>query len=492
MKSRWSLVLAGLLILSLALAACSPEAAQQVQEAAQEVAPTIQAAAEELAPTVEAALEEVAPTVEAAVEEAMPEPTEEPMEEPTAEPVEEATPEPEEAAMGDFVGNAVVAESCDYGGKVSSIEAVDQYTVVFNLCKPDPAFLAKAAFTPFAIQPEEWLNETGGTGAILEQPVGTGAYKLESWNRGESIIMTRNEDYWGEPAIADTLVFRWATESASRLLELQSGSADYISNLAADDFAIVEADEALELVPLIAPNILYVAMTNTFEPFGDVNVRQAIAKGIDRDRIVGTFYPEGSIVATHFTPCNIPGGCEGDEWYEFNPEEARQQLSDAGFPDGFETTIYYRDVFRDYLPEPGSVAVELQTQLQENLGITANIQVMESGEFIDESSGGRLDGIYLLGWTGDYPHITNFLDFHFSASNPQFGDPHPEIYEPLEQASQIADPGRYLRPLYGSQQRHQRTGPDGPDCPFRCLLRGARRDAGHEQPVLWCADHAPD
>ena len=431
MKSRWSLLFAALLILSLALAACSPEAAQQVQEAAQEVAPTIQAAAEELAPTVEAAVEEIAPTVEAAVEEAMPEPTEEPM-------VEEATAEPEEAAMSDFVGNVVAAESCDYGGKVSSIEAVDQYTVVFNLCKPDPAFLAKAAFTPFAIQPEEWLNETGGTGAILEQPIGTGAYKLDSWNRGDSIIMTRNDDYWGEPAIADTLVFRWATESASRLLELQSGAADYISNLAADDFALVEADPALDLVPLVAPNILYIAMTNTFEPWGDVNVREAIAKGIDRDRIVATFYPEGSIVATHFTPCNIPGGCEGDEWYEFNAEEARQQLADAGFPDGFETTIYYRDVFRDYLPEPGAVAVELQTQLQENLGITANIEVMESGEFIDESTNGRLDGIYLLGWTGDYPHPTNFLDFHFAASNPQFGDPHPEIYVPLEQASQIA------------------------------------------------------
>ena len=61
MKSRWSLLFAALLILSVALAACSPEAAQQVQEAAQEVAPTIQAAAEELAPTVEAAVEEIAP-----------------------------------------------------------------------------------------------------------------------------------------------------------------------------------------------------------------------------------------------------------------------------------------------------------------------------------------------------------------------------------------------------------------------------------------------
>jgi ABC-type transport system substrate-binding protein len=416
--------------LSLALAACSPEAAQQVQQAAQEVAPTIQAAAEELAPTLEAAATELAPTVEAAVEEAMPEPTEEPV-------VEEATAEPEEAAMPEGM-SVVSADGCEYGGKVESIVATDDSTVVFNLCAPDPAFLAKLGFTVFGIQPSEHIAATGGGGDLLSSPIGTGAYKLDSWNRGDSIIMSRFDDYWGTPAIADTLVFRWAPESASRLLELQAGTADYITNLAADDFATVDADPALELVPSLSPNIFYIGMTNTFPPFDDVNVRQAIAKGIDRERIVSTFYPELSQVATHFTPCSIPGGCEGDSWYEFNPEEARQQLADAGYPDGFETTIRYRDVVRDYLPEPGPVAVEIQTQLQENLGITATIEVLESGEFLDESGNGRLDGFHLLGWTGDYPHPTNFLDYHFSANGLQFGDPIPEIYEPLQAASRMA------------------------------------------------------
>jgi ABC-type transport system substrate-binding protein len=115
-------------------------------------------------------------------------------------------------------------------------------------------------------------------------------------------------------------------------------------------------------------------------------------------------------------------------------------LADAGYPDGFETSIFYRDVFRGYLPEPGLVAVEFQTQLRDNLGIEAEVVVMESGEFIDESTNGRLDGFYLLGWGADYPHVTNFLDFHFSSENPQYGDPHPEIYEVLKEASQIGDP----------------------------------------------------
>jgi ABC-type transport system substrate-binding protein len=84
--------------------------------------------------------------------------------------------------------------------------------------------------------------------------------------------------------------------------------------------------------------------------------------------------------------------------------------------------------------------------LKENLNINLEVVVMESGQFIDESTQGLLP-IYLLGWGADYLHVTNFLDFHFAASNPQFGDPHPEIYEILEEASTIGDEA-VTAPLY--------------------------------------------
>lgn len=344
----------------------------------------------------------------------------------------------------------VEAPDCEYGGKIKSIKAVDELTVEFTMCKPDPAFPAKAAFTPFGIYPTEWLMENANAEnqeTLLSAPVGTGPFKLVEWARGDSITLESFDDYWGDPAPYDTLVFRWATEGAARLLELQSGTVSQITNLSPDDFETVQNDPALTFIPVANPNILYLAMTNTFEPFNDVNVRKAIAMGVDRQRIVDFFFPEGSEVASHFTPCSIANGCAGEEWYEFDPEAAKQLLADAGYPDGFETAIYYRDVFRGYLPEPGLVAVEFQTQLRDNLGIEAEVIVMESGEFIDESTNGRLDGFYLLGWGADYPHVTNFLDFHFAASNPQFGDPHPEIYETLEEASQIGDPAE-AAPLY--------------------------------------------
>jgi ABC-type transport system substrate-binding protein len=357
------------------------------------------------------------------------------------------------APAPDFEGRSVAAPNCDYDGKIASIEATDEFTVTFTMCSPVPAFRQIAAFTPFGVQPEEHLEANGG--APLDNPIGTGPFKLENWQRGDSIVFSANRDYWGPQPAYDTLVFRWAAEGAARLLELRSGTVDQITNLSPDDFESVQSDASLTFIPVENPNILYLGMVNVVDPngartdsvFADVNVRKALAMGIDRQRIADNFYPEGSEAASHFTPCSIPNGCEGEEWYEFDPEAARELLADAGFPDGFSTSIFYRDVFRGYLPEPGVIAVEFQTQLRDNLGIDAEVVVMESGEFIDESSNGRLDGLYLLGWGADYPHVTNFLDFHFGRNNPQFGDTWPEIYEPLEEASQIAEDA-VSQPLY--------------------------------------------
>lgn len=336
-----------------------------------------------------------------------------------------------------FTGDIVAAPDCEYGGKINSIEATDPLTVVFTMCKPVPAFQQIIAFTPFAIQPKEHLEATGGS--PLDNPIGTGPFVLEDWARGDSITFTTNPDYWGDVATFQTLVFRWATESAQRLLELQSGTVHQVTNLSAPDIPGVESDPNLQLIQVPNPNTFYLGMSNIHEPFENLDVRKAIAVGVDRQRIVDNFYPEGSEPASHFTPCGIANGCVGDEWYGFDATAAKQMLTDAGFPDGFETTIYYRDVFRVYLPEPGAVAQDIADQLSENLGITATVQVVESGEFIDQSTQGNYP-MYLLGWGADYPHVTNFLDFHFGEANPQFGTTHPEIFDKLVEGSQIADP----------------------------------------------------
>jgi ABC-type transport system substrate-binding protein len=344
-----------------------------------------------------------------------------------------------------FEGLSLDSGGCDYGGKIASIEATAETEVVFTLCSEDPAFLAKLAFIPFAVQPAEHLEATGGS--PLENPVGTGPFVLEEWSRGSEIVYSTNQDYWGDVPAFDTLVFRWRESSTARITELTSGNADFITNLAASDYATIEGDANLQLLVDENPNVFYVGFNNLFPPFDDVRVRQAVAMGIDRQRIIDTFYPEGSAVADYFTPCIIENACEGEPFYEFDPEGARALLAEAGFPDGFETTIKLRDVFRVYLPEPTAVAEDLRAQLEENLGIVAEVIVMESGAFIEENASGQQEGIHLLGWGADYPHVTNFLDFHFGGGNPQFGEMSSDIIDALAEGARTVDPAA-AQPIY--------------------------------------------
>ena len=340
----------------------------------------------------------------------------------------------------DFEPMVYSAESCDYGGEILSIEAVDELTVKFTLCYPDPAFPSKAAFSAFAIHSADYLEATGGGGDLVDNPIGTGPYMVEEWTRGDSLVMKRFDGYWGDAAKTETLVFRWNSEGAARLTELQAGTVDGIDNPTPDDYETIRAADDLILYDRPGTNIFYIGFNNTFEPVDNVQVRQAIAMGIDRQRIVDNFYPPGSFVATQFMPPTIFGYTPEVTWYDFDPEAARELLAEAGYPDGFEIDLYYRDVFRSYLPEPGRVAEDIQAQLKENLNITANITVMESGAFIDASDAGEL-AVHLLGWGADYPDATNFLDYHFGmGASDQFGTKHPEIYEGLSEAGQLSDP----------------------------------------------------
>ena len=335
---------------------------------------------------------------------------------------------------------------------ISEIRADGEHTVVFTLCAPDVAFLQKIAFSAFQIDDTAWLEQYAGDGSIIENVNGTGPYRLDAWNRGTDVTMTAFEDYWGDAPLSSTAIINWAETSAGRLDELLAGTVDGIDNPGPDEFEIIEGDSSLTLYPREGLNTLYFGFNNnpqvegfdnSTNPFANEQVRQALAMGIDREQILNDFYPPGSEVATHFTPCAIPFGCVGEEWYEFDREAAIEMLADAGYPDGFETTIHLRPAVRGYLPAPPQVAANLQAQLAE-MGITASIDQQDDTAYLDNADAGLLTGIHLLGWGADYPDPTNFLDYHFgSGASAQFGDKFDDITGPLaEGASSIDDADR--------------------------------------------------
>ena len=411
-RKLWSL-LAVLMALALVISACSPAATP--------------------APT-----QAPAPTQPPAQPTAAPQPTEAPQ--------ATTAPQPTEAPTAQLMTKA--APDCSYGGTMKSIAAKDDSTVVFTLCNPDAAFLSKIAFATTAIQSSAYLSQTkgGGKGSdLLTKPMGTGPYMVQEWVPGDHITLVANPNYWGDPPKTKTVIMKWNKEAAARLTSLKSGEADIIDNADPNDFKSIAADPTLKLMTRPALNTFYLGMNNAKPPFDNEKVRQAIAMGIDRKAIVDKFYPAGSTVADYFTPCTIPGGCEGDPWYTYDPVAAKKLLADAGFPNGFKTTLSYRDVVRGYLPTPGKVAEEIQAQLKKNLGIDATIDVQESGTFLDNAAKGNL-AMHLLGWGADYPDQTDFLDYHFGkGASDQFGKKFDDITSTLASAATLSDQAARLK-----------------------------------------------
>lgn len=370
-------------------------------------------------------------------------PTEEPAAPTEAPPTEAppATEAPTEAPA--YEGMKMEAPNCDYGGELKSIEAVDQYTVKFSLCLPDPAFLAKVAFIDFAIQDKDYLDEMGGDSAKMsESPNGTGPYMVKEWVRGDHITLEANPNFWGEAPKNQTLIIRWSAESAARLLELQAGTADGIHSPAPEDFETINSDPNLKLYPYVNGNVFYLGMNNTMAPFDNDQVRQAVAMAIDKQRIVDLYYPPGSVVAEQFVPKELDPGFsttgDGAKWYPYDPEAAKALLAEAGYPDGFEIKLSYRDVVRVYLPNVNQVGQEIQTQLAD-VGITVTLDKQESGPFLEAAAKGEIP-FFMLGWGWDYPDATNFYDVFFASNSPRFGHEWPDLFEEIKAAAVLSDP----------------------------------------------------
>jgi peptide/nickel transport system substrate-binding protein len=347
-----------------------------------------------------------------------------------------------------FTGDSWDAGCTKYpgnAGELDHVTAKDRFTVEFGLCHPDASFLSKIAFVTGGIMDKDWIATTGGTGDALDKPNGTGPLMVKAgdWVKGDHVTLTRFDNYWGDKAKMASYVIKWGTEPEQRLIELQSGNVDGIDNVGPTDFAKVKADASLQVFTRDALNVLYMGMNNTIPPFDNQKVRQAIAMGIDRKRIVDNFFPAGSSVATHFAPCSILGACEGDDWYAFDKAKAQALLADglkeagmAAFP---KMKIYYRNVNRAYLPNPPQVAAEFQAQLKDNLGIDAAPTELPSGTMVHNFNTGALDGFFLFGWLQDWPDMTDWVDIHFSKSVLGFGKSFLDLAGTISVAGQVSD-----------------------------------------------------
>ncbi len=290
---------------------------------------------------------------------------------------------------------------------VASIEAPDEYTVVFKLKRPDATFATNLALFNMGISSPTAIKKYGEN--YFKNPVGTGPYQLKRWVRNEKIVLKRFDNYWGEVPQIEMLIYKPVPENAVRLLELESHSIDVLDGINPDDVPRIRKNEELTLLTQPGLNVGYLAMNALKPPFDNLKVRQAINHAVNKKELVNAFFADGTLgePAVNPMPSTIWGYNENIEGYAYDPQKAKQLLAEAGYPDGFKTKLWAMPIARPYMPQPQRIAEAIQADLKK-VGIETDIVSFEWGTYLDKLSNGEHD-MALGGWIGDNGDPDNFL-----------------------------------------------------------------------------------
>ena len=266
-------------------------------------------------------------------------------------------PTGEAAGPAVAVAEEVIADTIPAGatpkGIFKSLTKVDDYTVKLGFYDYPAPLLSQLATPMLSISSPDAIKKWGDD--YMYHPVGTGAYVFKEWVPDDKIVLEANPDYWGDeqPKI-DKLIYRVIVEPTARLLELQSGTVDFMYNMVIDDIPSAEADPNVEVYKVGSVNIGYVTMNQAWtnaegvEVFRDVRVRQAVAHAINKQAIVDALYPGTGMPAKNFMPPSLWGYNDDFDDYNYNPGWSMQLLADAGYPEGFDTNLWVMPVSRGY------------------------------------------------------------------------------------------------------------------------------------------------
>ncbi len=291
---------------------------------------------------------------------------------------------------------------------VDNCKVEDDSTIVLELCVPNPDILFLLGDIPFYVIDESSVEASGGIEANILMPCcGTGRYKIKEWKSGQYIKLERNDDYWGD--ISDSyykyITFTWIADAASRTLNVKSGDVDIAPMLAYADVISVINDSALNVVVTDSPRSVNVTFhCADGKIFSNAKLREAVYYAINTADCAATVYGQYANRNALGVATISPIYYDLNNKVEYNQEKAKQALSDAGYPNGFEFTLTV---------EPGAgydvVAELMQAQLKE-VGITMNIDKVELVDYFTNVAGGNYDAYIGTLSTGDATTFLNQCD----------------------------------------------------------------------------------
>jgi dipeptide transport system substrate-binding protein len=294
---------------------------------------------------------------------------------------------------------------------IKRVEMIDPYTVRFVLNEVSAPFIQNMAMEYASIQSAEYADQllkAGKAADINQKPVGTGPFIFRSYTKDATIRYDGNPGYWKPDAVkVSKLIFSITTDAGVRAQKLKENECQVMSYPNPTDLGSLRSNSNIDMSSQAGFNLGYLAYNVQKKPLDKVDVRRALDMAINKKAIVESVYQGAGQLATNPMPPTQWSYDKNLKVATYDPDKAKALLAKAGFPNGFDLTLWAMPVQRPYNPNARLMAEMIQSDWAK-IGVKAKIVTYEWGEYIKRAHAGEHDAM-LIGWTGDNGDPDNWL-----------------------------------------------------------------------------------
>lgn len=333
-------------------------------------------------------------------------------------------------------------------GEDLGIEAVDNYTVRISLTLPAPFFVGMLAHQVFRIVPRKVVEQYGARWAQPEHIVTCGPFKVKTWQPYDKLVVERDPMYWDAANVKlDEIHFYPMSDNPTIMNVYKVGEVDAVLNHTVPNAWLHVVRTKKDYMDAVEAGIDYLIINTTQPPMNDVRVRRAFNMSIDKE----AWAAWRKIVKplTAFTPTDMFQGYPQPKGDNFNPEEARKLLGEAGFPvtkngDGSYSCPKFPVNQVEYIyntQESNKAMAEwMQAQWKQNLGITIPLRNMDWKTFLNVKAKLDFKGFLRGAWGADYMDPFTFLSLFYTGGESGTGWSDPKFVALLDEANRTLDP----------------------------------------------------
>jgi peptide/nickel transport system substrate-binding protein len=288
-----------------------------------------------------------------------------------------------------------------YVKAITEITAVDPLTVRIKTDGPTPLLLNN--LSRIAILPAEMEKTPTGELNSGKGVIGTGPFKFASWTPDDNVVLERWDGYWGEKAAWDRVTFKIFKNSSARVAAMLSGDVDMIESIPTADTRNLEGNEALNVVNVAGNRIMYLHMDQDREespfakgpdgknPLLNADVRRALSLSINREALVDRIMDGQGLPAGQLVPEGYFGYDPNIKVDPYDPEKAKELLTKAGYPDGFNLTFHASN---DRYPNDSKIAQAIG-QFFNRAGVKTEVSTLPGSVYFSRAS--NLEFSFIMG-----------------------------------------------------------------------------------------------